>query len=117
MARDIERPRSLPIAYLFIAPAFAIVLLSLCWIVMAFLALSILQPQCDSLDVLFETVSAYSTVGLSRGVMPHLCALAKIVIITTMLVGRIGVLVFVLAFVKRVEPPRVILPEEHVIIA
>ena len=27
MARDIERPRSLPIAYLFIAPAFAIVLL------------------------------------------------------------------------------------------
>lgn len=48
-----------------------------------------------SLDpLLFEAASALGTVGLSRGITADLSALAKIVIIALMYVGRVGVLAF-----------------------
>jgi trk system potassium uptake protein TrkH len=46
------------------------------------------------LAYLFETVSAFGTVGLSMGVTPLLSLWGKVWIILTMLVGRVGVLTF-----------------------
>jgi trk system potassium uptake protein TrkH len=46
------------------------------------------------LKYLFETVSAFGTVGLSMGLTPELSSWGKGWIITTMLIGRIGVLAF-----------------------
>ncbi len=46
------------------------------------------------LAYLFETVSAFGTVGLSMGVTPLLSLWGKAWIILTMLVGRVGVLTF-----------------------
>lgn len=43
---------------------------------------------------LFETVSAFGTVGLSMGVTPDLSMWGKILIITMMIIGRVGVLTF-----------------------
>ena len=49
------------------------------------------------MDVLYETVSATATVGLSRGLTPLLNTLGKIIIIFTMYLGRVGPISLALA--------------------
>ena len=51
-------------------------------------------PQNSFLAYLFETVSAFGTVGLSMGVTPTLNFWGKCWIILTMIIGRVGVLTF-----------------------
>jgi trk system potassium uptake protein TrkH len=46
------------------------------------------------LACLFETVSAFGTVGLSMGITPELNTWAKCLIISMMIIGRVGVLAF-----------------------
>ncbi len=46
--------------------------------------------NADALDVLYETVSATATVGLTRDLTPYLNTAGKIVIIATMYFGRVG---------------------------
>jgi trk system potassium uptake protein TrkH len=61
------------------------------------------------LDLAFEAVSAFGTVGLSRGVTPNLSYAGQGVIILLMLIGRVGplTLAFTLANVRheRVQYP------------
>ncbi len=52
------------------------------------------RPQDTFLMYLFETVSAFGTVGLSMGVTPDLSMWGKLMIITMMIIGRVGVLTF-----------------------
>lgn len=49
------------------------------------------------LELLFEVVSAFGTVGLSMGVTPILSTLGKLVITAIMFIGRLGPLVIALA--------------------
>lgn len=44
----------------------------------------------STVDLLFETVSAFGTVGLSRGATGQLDALGKLVIVVLMFIGRVG---------------------------
>ena len=62
-------------------------------------------------DVLFETVSAFSTVGLSTGITPHLPADAQIVLAALMFVGRLGPVTLVSALALRERQRRYSLPE------
>jgi trk system potassium uptake protein TrkH len=55
------------------------------------------------LALLFETTSAFGTVGLSTGITPDLSAGAKIVLIATMLAGRVGVLTAMLTLLAPVR--------------
>jgi len=52
------------------------------------------RPQNIFLMYLFETVSAFGTVGLSMGVTPDLSIWGKFMIIMMMIIGRVGVLTF-----------------------
>ncbi|MBB3139504.1 TrkH family potassium uptake protein [Halomonas organivorans] len=54
------------------------------------LALTITEPGQDFLGLAFESVSAFATVGLSRGVTAELSASGQLVLIATMLLGRVG---------------------------
>ena len=56
-----------------------------------------LVTNADVLDILYETVSATATVGLTRNLTPFLNAAGKFVIICTMYLGRVGPLSFALA--------------------
>lgn len=97
--------------------AFATVLLSQLWILAAAGVLLFLQPQFALIDVLFETVSAFATVGLSRDLTAHLEPISKLVIILTMFVGRVGVLNFFFSFLAlNYHEPRVRFPSERVIV-
>lgn len=52
----------------------------------------------DMLDILYETVSATATVGLTRDLTPHLNSAGKAIIIGTMYLGRVGPISLALAF-------------------
>ena len=52
------------------------------------------RPDRAFLTYLFETVSAFGTVGLSMGVTPHLNPESKTIIILLMFIGRLGVPAF-----------------------
>lgn len=52
-------------------------------------------------DILFEAFSAFGTVGLSRGLTPHLTDIGKIMIILLMYLGRVGPLTIAFALSER----------------
>jgi trk system potassium uptake protein len=68
------------------------------------------------LSVLFESTSAFGTVGLSTGITPGLTALGKIVLIFTMFIGRVGPLTLALAIAMRHEKIGYRYPEEKLMV-
>jgi len=56
-----------------------------------------LAEKFSFINILFEVVSAFGTVGLSTGITPHLSDTSKISIILTMFAGRVGPLTLALA--------------------
>lgn len=67
-------------------------------------------------DVLFETVSAIATVGLSTGITSSLSAPDLMVLMVLMFVGRLGALTLAAAFSLRRREALYRLPEGHPII-
>ena len=61
-----------------------------------------------ALDIIYETVSATATVGLSRNLTPNLGFLGKIIIIATMYLGRIGPISLAIAFNSNKETGNII---------
>jgi trk system potassium uptake protein len=96
--------------------ALAIILLSVGFITIVTVALCTLHPELSPADLAFEAISAVSTVGLTRGITPHLDDPAKIVLIAAMFIGRIGVLLFVLSFVRKRSGTGYRLPETSVVL-
>ncbi len=79
-------------------------------------AVLLLMTQNAGLDMLmFETVSAFGTVGLSLGVTPHLDILGKLVIVVVMVIGRVGPLSLALLLGRR-RPGRVEYPEARIMV-
>ncbi len=66
------------------------------------------------IDLMFETMSAMATVGLSTGITPALSVAGKLVLCAAMLVGRLGPLTAVYALQRHQEPARYRYPEEAV---
>ncbi len=54
--------------------------------------------EANALDIVYETVSATATVGLTRNLTPSLGSVGKIIIIITMYLGRVGPLSLAVAF-------------------
>ena len=70
----------------------------------------LLSCVCDasSLDILYETVSATATVGLTRNLTPMLDLYGKLIIISTMYLGRVGPISLAIAFNVRKEAQNII---------
>lgn len=81
--------------------AFAIIVISLSWVLFMTLLLTIFEPQFHFIDVLFEEVSAFGTVGLTRNVTPGLSSIGKSIIALSMIFGKLGPLTMVVAFTKK----------------
>jgi len=75
-----------------------------------------LTEQMDFLELLFETVSAVGTGGLSLGATPKLSNPGKILIIIAMFVGRLGPLSLVLVLGNRKKKASLRYPEERILI-
>ena len=69
------------------------------------------------MDLLFETISAYATVGLSLGITGELTALGKIWVVFLMFMGRLGPLTIAFALSSRRQSQRLYsFPEETILI-
>ncbi|MBN1272596.1 MAG: hypothetical protein JXB26_10045 [Candidatus Aminicenantes bacterium] len=84
-----------------ITKAFTVFMLGISAISFSAFFLLMLQPEATFHEVLFETFSAFGTVGLSLGLTPRLCVPAKAIIILLMYIGRIGPLTLLYAFSRR----------------
>jgi trk system potassium uptake protein len=67
------------------------------------------------IELFFEVVSAFGTVGLSTGITGVLTAVGKLVITAVMFIGRLGPLVVAMA-VSRTSAPRYSYAEENIMI-
>ena len=77
--------------------AFAIFLFSVVSILLGVFALTILEPSMSLLELAFEEVSAFCTVGLSTGITADLGTGSKVILMLSMLVGRVGTLTLAFA--------------------
>lgn len=73
-----------------IIKAFILTFLAMVLVCFNTFILSILEPKFTFIQLLFEQVSAFGTVGLSTGITSHLCILSRIILIITMFIGRVG---------------------------
>ena len=104
------------IAAISVRRAFATIVLSLIVIGLGVFFLSISDREKDLLSIAFETVSAYSTVGLSVGITGSLSPMGKWVIIAIMFIGRVGMLSILIAIFKKVKHKNYQYPTEEILI-
>ena len=64
--------------------------------------------DANALDIVYETMSATATVGLTRNLTPTLNLWGKIIIIITMYLGRVGPISLLLAFNTQKEKKNII---------
>jgi trk system potassium uptake protein TrkH len=95
--------------------AFMVLLGAMAVVVIGWVAL-LATEEIDPFRLLFETVSAFATCGLSAGVTPKLSDPGRLVITLVMFVGRIGPVTLALALVARPRVRRFEVPEERVLI-
>jgi trk system potassium uptake protein len=99
--RDHVEIASRTIPYDQVYKAIAIIALSCSWILLCTFILLITEPLWSFGDLLFESASAFTGVGISTGVTPALSYIGKITIIITMIAGRIGSLTVLLSLMTR----------------
>jgi potassium uptake TrkH family protein len=90
------------IPYSVIDRAFSIALFSLTVIFISVFFLSITEPDKSVISLIFEEVSAISTVGLSTGITSSLSTAGKIIITISMFVGRTGTLTLAILLTGKV---------------
>ena len=95
----------------------AIVTISLLIVVVATIVLTITE-DAGFMEILFETVSAFGTVGLSVGITPYLTPVGKAIIIATMFAGRLGPLTVANALARRQnrKKSKIRYPEEKILV-
>jgi trk system potassium uptake protein TrkH len=83
------------------------------YIVVAIIGTSVLVliERDSPFKIVFEVISAMSTVGLSINYTPQLSSAGKLVVIVLMLVGRLGLITFIYAGIGKVVDRRYRLPQ------
>ncbi len=84
---------------------YALAFLASLWVAGATIALGMIEPL-PVLDLMFEVTSALATAGLSTGITAQLSWAGELVIILTMLVGRIGMLGVGFSLIGRRRAPQ-----------
>lgn len=82
-----------------------------------FISTLFLSLVCDAslLDIMYETVSATATVGLTRNLTASLNSMGKLIIIATMYLGRVGPISLAIAFnFKKQNPDLIKEPVEEI---
>jgi len=98
--------------------AIAVLLLALGILMTDTIVISLMQPELDFLEILFECASAMGTVGVSAFGSAQLNTIARIMIIATMYIGRIGPLTMALVLSSRQNRNRAAIdyPDGHIMI-
>jgi potassium uptake TrkH family protein len=108
------RRRTIP--FNLVNKAFTIFIFSATYILFAVFILSITDADKPIIEVVFETVSAFGTVGLSTGITDSLSYYGKIIITFTMFLGRVGTLTLAFAVSSPVASKGYKYPDTHMMV-
>ncbi|MFB8793996.1 MAG: TrkH family potassium uptake protein [Microcoleus sp.] len=106
--------RQIPIAL--ILKTISVVFGSLMVVIVSATLVELANPELEFMQVLFEVVSAFGTVGLSTGITAKISAIGKLVLIATMYIGRVGVLLLMSVAVGDPKPTTFKYPEESLLV-
>ena len=96
--------------------ASAVIFGSLLCIVLFFIVLMALEPHLPIKGLLFETISAYGTVGSSLNITPLLSDESKVVVSLLMFMGRVGLITLLMCLIRTDKTAHYRLPKDNVII-
>jgi trk system potassium uptake protein len=99
-----------------ILKALAVTFLGVQLVGVAFTLLSLTEPTANPVKIVFETVSAFATVGLSMNFTSTLSEPGRMIVIALMFLGRVGILTFALALTGRQATRKLRYPNEDVVI-
>ncbi|MCV3212982.1 TrkH family potassium uptake protein [Plectonema radiosum NIES-515] len=106
--------RQIPISL--ILKAVGVAVGSLGAVMLATILIALTDLELSFLQILFEVVSAFATVGLSTGITAILSAPAKLILVFTMYIGRVGVLLFISALTGDSSPSSIEYPEDNLLV-
>lgn len=78
--------------------------------------IAITDTNVSFIQILFEVMSGFGTVGLSTGITAGLSTFAKLVLVATMYIGRVGVLLLIGAILGDPTPSTIRYPEENLLV-
>jgi len=96
--------------------ALTIFIFAASYVFIAVFILSITDPQIPILDTLFETVSAFCTVGISTGVTAEFSTAGRVILMLSMYLGRVGILTLVVALSSAASKKNYTYPQAHLMI-
>lgn len=106
--------RQIPVTLLL--KAIGVIFGSAMTVVITTILIAISDPEIDFIQILFESVSAFATVGLSTGITAGVSTFSKLVLIATMYIGRVGVLLLMAAVLGDPSPSTIHYPEENLLV-
>ncbi|WAS04822.1 TrkH family potassium uptake protein [Gloeomargaritales cyanobacterium VI4D9] len=104
--------REIPPILIYKAIAVLVGSMSLVLLMLTLISITEAEHGFTFLQLFFEVVSAFGTVGLSTGITGGLSLSGKLLIILTMYAGRVGVLLLMAALFREPRPLRTHYPEE-----
>lgn len=96
--------------------AYSIVVLSVGIIFASVFVLTLVEPETNFVNIMFESISAFTTCGLSTNVQAAFSDMGKLVLIVDMYIGRIGTLTIAYALGQRNKESRHTYPETYFMI-
>lgn len=70
-----------------------------------FILLLSVEPHIAPIPLLFESISAIATVGVSMDLTPQLSTAGRLIVIVLMFVGRVGPITVLISLIQRKEKP------------
>jgi trk system potassium uptake protein len=104
------------IAISLILKAVGVFVASFATVIVSTTLIALTDPELNFIQILFEVVSAFGTVGLSTGITGSITITAKIILIVTMYIGRVGILLLMSAVLGDPRPTRIHYPEENLLV-
>lgn len=96
--------------------AFTLAFIAMTIVIGVTLVLSITESNENFLDLLYESTSAFATVGITTGVTQRLSSIGKVIIMITMYCGRVGPLTLAFAITRRRKKAKYKYPEGKILI-
>ncbi|AUS99165.1 ATPase [Nostoc sp. CENA543] len=104
------------IAVSLILKAVGVLVGSISTVIISTILIALTDPELDFIQILFEVMSAFATVGLSTGITSSVTPAAKIILIITMYIGRVGILLLMSSILGDPKHTRIHYPEENLLV-
>ena len=99
-----------------ILKAIAVVFGTASSIIIATILIAFFDPNFDFIQILFEVISAFATVGLSTGITASFSTISKVILISAMYTGRVSILLVIASIIGEPRPTSLQYPEENLLV-